>query len=191
MSETPRIIGLYSPAPGSGKTAVARYLSCHGFTTVSFATPMKEMVRTLLRAYGLSSDAIHMAMGAAKEEPIPEIGVSARHLCQTLGTEWGRACIHPEVWVRAWQRTAEKHLAAGTSVVSDDCRFPNEARTIRALGGELWLIQRPSVMRTTTHASEGGLDNITFDHVICNDSSLFSLYEQVACCLARTQTFAA
>ena len=137
------------------------------------------MVRTFLQHYSLDSAQIERYLVEDKELPIPNVGVSARHLCQTLGTEFGRACVHPETWVKAWQLTAQRDLDRGIDVVVDDVRFPNEARTIRELGGELWLIQRPGVLRTTTHASEGGLDHFDFDREFINDSTLSRLYQAI------------
>jgi hypothetical protein len=179
MTDHPRLIGLYSPAPQSGKSSVASYLSCHGYRVLPFAGPLKRMIATFLHTLGCDAATIERLMTTDKELPIPEIGVSARHLCQTLGTEWGRACVHPEIWIKAWQLTAQRDLDRGIDIVVDDVRFPNEARTIRELGGELWRVERPGLMRTTTHASEGGLDHFDFDREFTNDCTLFALYQQV------------
>jgi hypothetical protein len=67
----------------------------------------------------------------------------------------------------------------GIDVVVDDVRFPNEAELIRRLGGEVWCVERPAVLRTTTHASEGSLDDFVFDRRIVNDSGLIQLYSEV------------
>ena len=46
---TPRLIALYAPAPQSGKSTVAEHLEArHGFETVKFAGPLKDMIRCLL-----------------------------------------------------------------------------------------------------------------------------------------------
>lgn len=185
MTDAPRLIGLYSPAPASGKTTVAQFLGNHGYRTISFASPLKAMVRTFLRQFLLSPEEIDRYLIQEKQLPIPEIGVSARHLCQTLGTEWGRACVHPEIWVNAWRRMTEQNLAAGIDVVADDCRFPNEFRTIKELGGEVWCIDRPGFEPPNGHASEGALNHHAFDHVITNDANLTNLYAHVRSRLQR------
>jgi len=57
---------------------------------------------------------------------------------QTIGTEWGRNMIHPDIWVRAW----EQSLPEDADVVVDDVRFPNEVAAIRRLGGDVIRICR-------------------------------------------------
>jgi hypothetical protein len=114
-----------------------------------------------------------------KEAIIPGIGVSARHMMQTLGTEWGRACIHPDFWVMIARAETQRIMNDGGSVVIDDVRFANEAAMIRDLGGELWRIERPSIAYDGSHESEGGLEDITPDRVIVNDGTLTQLKEKI------------
>lgn len=176
-----RLIGLYSPAPACGKTTVAGYLSGHGFRIVPFAESLKRMAFVFLTELGLTDSMIEHHLFHAKEARIDAFGlnITARHICQTLGTEWGRSCIHPDVWLHCWQRKAQQNMDRGIDVVVDDVRFPNEAELIRRLGGEVWCIERPAVLRTTSHASEGSLDNFVFDRRIVNDGSPLELYAQV------------
>lgn len=183
----PSLIGLYSSAPQSGKSTVASYLTEHGFYNIPFAGPLKRMIRTFLVQVGYGPDTIEHLITEGKEEKIPGIDVTPRHLMQTLGTEWGRTCVHPDVWLQCWQTTATRYIKSGTPVACDDVRFPNEAELIRSLGGELWLVERSSARRSTEHASEGGLDNFpVFDRRIVNDGSLLDLYQQVRQILSPT-----
>lgn len=176
----PSLIGLYAPAAGSGKTTIAMHLMAHGFYTVSFAAPLKLMVIQLLQNLGYIPEDANRLVYEDKHEILPEIGVSSRHLLRTLGTEWGRACVHPEVWLKCWEHAARELLRAGTPVVCDDVRFPNEAALIRKLGGEMWHLSRPGTEAGTTHASEGSLDNYPyFDRHLINDGSIFDLYHRV------------
>jgi len=170
----PRLIGLYSPAPGCGKTTVADLFIEH--QRVSFAAPLKEAVSNML--YDLGVAGVHYAY-TDKEAIIPEIGVSARHMMQTLGTEWGRACIHPDFWVMIARAKTERIMNGNGSVVIDDVRFPNEAAMIRDLGGELWRIDRPGVSYDGDHSSEGALEDITPDRVIVNDGTIDQLLEKI------------
>jgi hypothetical protein len=180
VTSTPHLIGLYSPAPRSGKTTVAAYLTEHGYYRAPFAGPLKRMIRTFLRELGHPNSAIDHHLEDGKADVIPGIRTTSRHLLQTLGTEWGRSCVHPDVWLMCWRETATSYLNDGVPVVVDDLRFPNEADLIRALGGQLWHIHRPSTKRGTTHSSEGSLDAYPFDHHLTNDGSLTDLYEQVS-----------
>jgi hypothetical protein len=170
----PRLIGLYSPAPGCGKTTAANLLIEH--QRVSFAAPLKRAVWNMLNDLGLEG---FRYVYSDKEAIIPELGVSARHMMQTLGTEWGRACIHPDFWVMIARAETQRIMVYGGSVVIDDVRFPNEAAMIRNLGGELWRIERPGIAYSGDHSSEGGLEGITPDRVIVNDGTIDQLKEKI------------
>jgi hypothetical protein len=117
------IIGLTGLA-GSGKSVVADVLvNEFGFTRVKFADPLKNMIRRMLADMGhIEFDIERMIEGDLKEVPIPELGVTPRHLMITLGTEWGRDLVHADIWVRLWAARAE----CLPNVVADDVRFDNE-----------------------------------------------------------------
>lgn len=151
------IIGLYSPAAQSGKTTVANYLQERGYCRLPFAQPMRGMLSVMLSDLGYDEERIEFHLHVDKEAVLPELGVSVRHLMRTLGTEWGRDCVSPTVWLDVWLAKARRK----SFVVVDDVRFRNEADLIYLLGGEVWRITRPGVVRTTDHASEGGLDTWT------------------------------
>ena len=178
----PRVIGLYSPGPQSGKTAVAYELQQHGYISVSFASPLKRMLGIFLSSAGYGHERIERMLFEKKEEKIPEFGVTPRHLMQTLGTEWGRDCIGPDVWVDVWKSSVQKWLDGGLNVVVDDMRFPNEWDAVKSLEGECWYITRPRVKypHPMEHSSEGALDNHGFDRRLINDGDLPNLYDQVA-----------
>ena len=161
-----RLIGLYSHAPGSGKTTVA--WMCGGYKRLSFADPLRKFSAQILSSIGYDGVA---CLRDNKEDKIVELGVSPRQMMQTLGTEWGRSCIHPDLWVMVAEGIARKQLKSGQNVVIDDVRFPNEAEMIRRLGGELWLVERPGVVYEGSHASEGALRDIVPDAVINNEAS--------------------
>ena len=170
----PRLIGLYSPAPGCGKSTVANLLIEH--ERVSFAESLKRAVSHMLYELGLPG---FCYVYTDKEAIIPGIGVSARHMMQTLGTEWGRACIHPDFWVKIARAKTQRIMNDGRSVVIDDVRFPNEAAMVFDLGGELWRIDRPGVSYNGDHSSEGALEDITPDRVVVNDGSIDQLKEKI------------
>ena len=177
----PRIIGLYSPAPQSGKTTIAKMLSRHGYTRVSFADPLKEMTVFLLRHLGYSWEKASDLVFIDKSALLPEIKTTPRHILQTLGTEFGRQCIHPDLWLICWRKRTEVELARGNNVVVDDVRFPNEADLVRSLGGQLWSITRTGVTNSETHPSEGSLNTYPeFDYRITNDGTLSDLQTAVA-----------
>ena len=117
---------------GAGKSYAASYLcSAHGFERVRFAGPLKAM----MMAFGLTERQVD---GDEKEMPCALLGGrTPRYAMQTLGTEWGRELIDPELWRRAWAHRVDAILAEGGRVVVDDCRFMNEATAIWKRGGRL------------------------------------------------------
>jgi hypothetical protein len=142
------------------------------FKKISFASPMREFCSNLLSALG--HDGV-VLLRDKKEEKVAGIGVSPRQMMQTLGTEWGRSCIHPELWIMVAAGAVEQQRNQGRNVVIDDVRFPNEAEMIRRLGGELWLVDRPGTAYEGGHASEGALVDLMPDAVINNSGSLEDL----------------
>lgn len=179
-----RIIGLYSNAPSAGKSTVADMLADeYRFKVVSFAAPLKETVGAFLREMGINPFRVidMLYEPAYKEKIVPELGVTPRHLMQTLGTEWGRQCIHPNVWTDAWVRRVAD-MPEDALVVADDVRFPNEIDAVRSVGGVIWRIDRPGVTiapEVLDHLSEGGLHDVQPDAAIVNDGTDKELLEKV------------
>ena len=150
-----KIIGLTGPA-GCGKTTLGDMLvEVHGFTRVKFADPLKDMLRTMYENTGLSYDDIERRIeGDLKEVKCDIIGCTPRWAMQTLGTDWGRALIHEDLWVRL---AAERAKSLDTDVVFDDVRFDNEAETIRNMGGTVYGISGRGGI-DGDHPSEVGVD---------------------------------
>lgn len=166
------LIGLYSPAPACGKSTLANGMAVFGWRTVKFAAPLKAMLTALLREVGESEAVIQQAIeGSLKNTPLFALaGATPRHAMQTLGTQWGRDQISDDLWVRLFVLRVERLRASGVPVICDDMRFPNEAETIRSMGGKIVRIERPGFADTSGHASEGALEGIEFDLVVNNDA---------------------
>lgn len=166
----PPVIALTGFA-GSGKSTASKYLvEKHGYQLVKFAGPLKDM----LRAIGLSEAQIE---GELKEEPCEWLqGATPRHAMQTLGTQWGRSCIGQSFWIELWVQRVNLIIAAGGSVVVDDCRFPNEADEVRKLGGVVWkIVGRGGI--AGAHESEVGCGET--DMVIRNIGDIVDLHRQL------------
>lgn len=182
----PRLIGLAGLA-GSGKSTVAGFLVRQGYTRISFAGPLKAMMRAALREAGVDAGTIHrMVAGDLKEAPSPVLmGCSPREAMQTLGTEWGRECIGGDFWTRCALQKAEAILAAGGRVVIDDVRFLNEAAAIcgpeaaHAAGlREVWRVEGRGGI-PGGHVSETEMAKIQPDLVLENTGSLDALEARV------------
>ena len=172
------IIGICGPA-GAGKTTVAEIL-CAAGTGVSI--PLADpLYKGLAAMFGLSE--ADLSDRWMKEQPIDWIGQSPRRLLQTLGTEWGRAVVGDDIWVTICLRRAHQNLQAGfRTVVIPDVRFENEARAIRAAGGIIIRVTRPSGCvdgEAMRHSSEGGIDESLVDVTVHNTGSMAQLRRAV------------
>ena len=112
---------------------------------------------------------------------------------QTLGTEWGRNMIGPDVWVRLTMHRVDDLLASGVNVIIDDVRFDNEAEAIRERDGQIVTLSRGPTPATAgrlrtlrqrlrarvngTHASEIGLTVRTVK--VNNDGTIADAVDEV------------
>lgn len=175
------LIGLCGPA-GAGKNTVAELLidsdRC-SFHQLAFAEPLYECISVIT---GISPAGLQKR--SVKETVIPWIGKSPRQMLQSLGTEWGREMIHPEIWIRITMERATPHLAVGRSVVVTDVRFDNEAQAIIDAGGEVWKVARPGWRcldaGTSGHQSEAGVSEHLIARTIDNSGSLDDLRRQLS-----------
>jgi hypothetical protein len=144
------IIG-FTGLAGSGKSTAAMHLaSAHKFQRLRFAGALKLM----LHAMHLTPEETD---GSLKEEPCSLLdGKTPRYAMQTLGTEWGRDLISPDLWVNVWRREVGAILfkQPKADIVVDDVRFDNEVHAILELGGIIVRITRYGVARASGHASE-------------------------------------
>lgn len=165
------IIGLTGKKQ-SGKSTVASYLEQeHVFLPMAFATPLKT---ALVVMFGWSER--HME-GDLKEVIDPLTGVTPRHAMQTLGTEWGRNLIHPDIWLRLMEHNIKAN--PNTDIVITDVRFENEATLIRNLGGVIVHVSRESE-HVDLHQSEAGIKiDEARDYIVRNDKDIPALYQYV------------
>ena len=181
----PRLIGLYSPKAGMGKSEVAkRLVQNHGYLLIKFAGTLKSMVNTMLAELDFSyQERREFIEGHRKEENLPGFDFSTRFLMETLGTTWGRETVDPNLWVNMTMAKVELLLSRGVSVVVDDVRFPNEYDAIHQAGGKMVYINRPDMVGWPRQISEGRLSGMVFDYAISNNGTyheLNSLVEKLA-----------
>lgn len=159
---------------GSGKSTVASVLMERGFVRMRMAGILKDMLRVL----GLDDEQID---GSEKELPCDLLGGrSPRWAMQTLGTEWGRQLIAPDLWVRAMRHKLRLHAKAfpWQHIVIDDIRFPNEAAMIAECGGVMWRVTRTGIS-VDGHVSESHIAGLPVDHEFVNDGSIDDLQREV------------
>jgi len=133
------IIGIHG-SMGAGKTTIRKHLEEeHGARWIAMAGPLK---RALL-GMGATDEEIYGGMKAEKNALWG--GRTNRYAQQTLGTEWGRDMITPDIWVNCVRRQLLKirdEREGVVLVVIDDVRFPNESAMIEGMGGLLWTVRR-------------------------------------------------
>lgn len=150
---TPPIIALSGYA-GCGKDAVGGILvERHGYERRGFADKVKAL-------------AFDLGWNGEKDD-------AGRRFLQILG-EQARNHLGADVWIRAALADPPPFL------VVTDCRYPNEFVAIKALGGQVWRVERPGVGPANDHISETALDRYRFDAVIPNDADLQQLSRTVA-----------
>ena len=155
---------------GSGKTTALERIMAYGdHTYVKFAGPLYKAQEAVYESLGL---------------PYEQGKLKDRRLLQVLGTDWGRE-RDPNFWVNQWKETVQ--FTKG-NIITDDCRFLNEAEAVKALGGQVWKIVGPSrgeFISGQTHKSEMEIDLIQPDITIVNDGSLEDLYAQIEFAMNR------
>jgi energy-coupling factor transporter ATP-binding protein EcfA2 len=162
------IVGLAGPK-GAGKSTLASKLTEHfpNSIVLPFAGPLKAMAEAFYAAAGFDAEDVQRRVYGDRKEMYDALGdalVTPRRVMQTLGTEWGRDCIHSDLWVQLWLERALKEEKAGRLVIADDVRFDNEARVIHAMPGGLVFRFNGPAADDTGHASEGGVN--VWDHMM-------------------------
>lgn len=145
----PTIIQFCGPK-GCGKSTIAVHVAeILNLPIVSAAATLKKMIAVLLQEYGFNDEKIkyYITNPIGKEEVIPEIGVTPRFMMETIGTNWGRQTIHPNLW----SNIARHQLEQGG--IADDTRFPQEV----VPGSILIEVVRPGVKYNPDIPSEAGL----------------------------------
>ena len=180
------LIGMAGRA-GTGKDTAGDYLCArYGFERASFAQAIKIMLEAKFAHVGI--DHAYLYEPALKNVPIPGLGVSARRLMQTLGTEWGRNIIGGQLWVDL----LDLHLGirAGMPVhdrlVVTDVRFPNEAAWVHASGGKIVHLARTQTPHLRDgHESEAWADQLPADVRLVNDGpTVASLHQMLDALMA-------
>jgi len=161
---------------GSGKSTVAQILQAKGYRRERLAGILKDMLRVL----GLDDDQLD---GNAKEIPSVILnGKTPRWAMQSLGTEWGRNCIHEDIWANALEKKIRFlwQTAPHLKFVIDDIRHENEAQMLKRLSGTLWSVYRSGQgFPTDPHPSETNILLLKTDKCIHNDGTLEELEQKV------------
>lgn len=186
------LIGLMGKA-GSGKDTVGEYIKQkHESVMYAFATPIKELTRTLF----LFDD--EQLYGSKKEDIDTRWGITPRESWQKIGTNIMQFGIyghlpgliskvplrqfwiyHFEMWYNNFINNPENK---NKLIIITDVRFLLEGNIIKDLGGIIIEITRPDLDMSQIkylHSSETESNDIKPDIILINDSSIDNLYKKV------------
>ena len=169
----------------SGKSTACDVLKEQGYEVLNFADPLKEMVSMLLdiplewcydqeekekeRPFSLYSEDLALLLDSeGLELPRSLQGPpfftfkSLREVLQWFGSELLREA-DKDFWVKKLLNKLEPNKKYAIS----DCRFENEVKAIKDVGGTVVFIKRPGIVSTSTHQSEQ-VDNLSYDFAVLN-----------------------
>ena len=147
---------------GSGKDTAADYLvNFHGFRRESFASSLKDAVasvfgwdRTMLEGRTTQSREWREQRDEWWSERLGR-DVTPRWVLQYWGTEVIRDGFHDDMWIASLEN---KIRTSKDNIVITDCRFPNEIKAIKSVGGKIIWVQRgplPDWYTVAVKANEG------------------------------------
>lgn len=195
---------------GSGKDTIADYLcTFHGFKRVSFAASLKDAVAAVFgwnREYLEGSTKASRAWREQKDEWWSNrlgMEITPRWVLQYWGTEVCRNGFHNDIWVASVEN---KLRQSEENIVITDCRFANEIKSIKDIGGITmrvtrgqppewydaavsynkgehgnmnWSLSKAKLDRYRVHASEYSSVGLDYDYYIDNNGTIDDLHKQV------------
>jgi len=191
------ICGLIS----SGKDTIADYLiKNHTFHKISFADKLKDSVSAM---FGWDRELLDGKTNESRKwrEEVDaywtsETGrtITPRLVLQEFGTECMRNGFYDGIWVSLTKKKIIEN--PNMNFVLPDTRFPNEAKMLYDIGGEVWRVKRGEdpawfseyqevgVEPTDVHPSEWAWAQTKFKHIINNNGTIPELKDQVRDLLA-------
>lgn len=179
----------------SGKdTAGTRLVQRWAFTRVAFADPLKRMALDLNpyipTGYGVTVRLRSLVADAGWEyakDNYPEVRRTLQRAGQTVRE------LDEDFWLNVALRSIDAAKGWNMPVVVTDCRYPNEAKALKARGFLMVRVQRPGgrgamtmgQIRSAMHASETALDDFPADATVINGGTVFDLETQIDALVTR------
>ena len=148
------LLGFHGPF-GSGKDTLAKAILKAAFLPdtcrLKFADTMYDMAANVDPAF--SRDMKHSDKNAHVLDD-PGLG-TRRNFLEKLGTEFGRECIAPDIWLRLMAHRIRALRRVRPILVVSDVRFENEADMLRDMGGIIFHLKPtwPSEAEQSAHKS--------------------------------------
>lgn len=190
---------------GSGKDTIADYLiTFKGFKRMSYAGPLKDAVASI---FGWDRDLLEGTTKYSREwrdtidpwwaERLSIPNLTPRLVLQQWGTEVGRRAFHDDIWIASIENQLR---TTKDNIVISDCRFPNELKSIKRLGGITIRVTRGHnpiwydaavaynfgnkdslsvLMEHNVHASEYSSVGLDYDYYVDNSSTVDELHRKI------------
>ena len=195
---------------GSGKDTIADYLTTfHGFKRVSFAASLKDAVSSV---FGWERELLEGSTKSSREwrekrddwwSDRLDMEITPRWVLQYWGTEVCRNNFHTDIWVASVEN---KLRQTSDNIVITDCRFSNEVKSIKSVGGITMRVSRGErpvwysaavdynnepegseeklkamveLGNYSVHASEYSSIGLLYDYYIDNNGTIDDLHKQV------------
>ena len=181
---------------GSGKDTIADYLiKRHNFQKLSFADKLKDSVATMFdwdrNLLDGKTDQSRKRREEVDEYWSNETGeeITPRYVLQLFGTECMRDGFYDGIWVSLTKKKILDHPEI--NFVIPDVRFPNEAKMIYEINGQVWRVKRGQdpawfseyqtlgVEPKEVHPSEWAWANTKFTNILENNKTITDLRNQV------------
>ena len=181
---------------GGGKGTVGDILvQNHGFKKISFADKLKDSVATMFdwdrNLLDGKTDQSRKWREEVDEYWSNETGeeITPRYVLQLFGTECMRDGFYDGIWVSLTKKKILDHPEI--NFVIPDVRFPNEAKMIYEINGQVWRVKRGQdpawfseyqtlgVEPKEVHPSEWAWANTKFTYVLENNKTITDLRNQV------------
>lgn len=144
-----------------------------------------RLAKNLLETQGLVvaryafADPLKREVAEVLDIPIHEIEdnkPSYRMMLQWWGTEWRREIQNqPNYWINKMVDFVNMQKGVDVVIITD-CRFENEAKCVRDLGGCIVRVVRPAVVHDDTHSSEDELPSQLVD-LYCPNTGTMAEFE--------------
>ena len=189
---------------GSGKDTIADYLiKRHNFQKLSFADKLKDSVATMFdwdrNLLDGKTDQSRKWREEVDEYWSNETGeeITPRYVLQLFGTECMRDGFYDGIWVSLTKKKILDHPEI--NFVIPDVRFPNEAKMIYEINGQVWRVKRGQdpawfseyqtlgVEPKEVHPSEWAWANTKFTNILENNKTITDLRNQVQDLLASNE----
>ena len=190
---------------GSGKDTIADYLiTFKGFKRMSYAGPLKDAVASI---FGWDRDLLEGTTKYSREwrdtidpwwaERLEIPNLTPRLVLQQWGTEVGRREFHDDIWIASIENQLR---TTKDNIVLSDCRFPNELKSIKRMGGLTIRVTRGDnppwydaavaynfgnkdslsiLMEHKVHASEYSSVGLDYDYYVDNGGTVDELHRKI------------